>query len=65
MSGAGGRSFWAEGGAAQTSNGANNRWNGATGINGSGGSGAIQTNNSSPTPTGGSGGLGVVVIHEF
>jgi hypothetical protein len=64
LSGAGGRSMWAEGGRPVLQNNANGRTNGNSGSAGSGGSGAVQTNNSQ-TGTGGSGGDGVVVIYEF
>ena len=64
VSGAGGRSFFAEGGMQVANNNVNSRQHGGAGTRGSGGSGAIQTNNST-TGTGGSGGNGIVVIHEY
>jgi hypothetical protein len=64
MSGAGGRSKWAEGGRPVVQNNTNGRTNGISGNSGSGGSGAVQTNNSQ-TGTGGNGGDGVVVVYEY
>ena len=64
VSGAGGRSFFAEGGMQVAINNSNTRLHGGAGTRGSGGSGAVQTSNS-VTGTGGAGGNGIVVIHEY
>ena len=64
ISGAGGRSFFADGGRAYAINNTNSRINGTVGGTGAGGGGAIQTNGSQ-TGTGGNGGSGQVLVIEL
>ena len=64
ISGAGGRSFFADGGRAYAINNTNSRINGTVGGTGAGGSGAIQTNKDQ-SGTGGNGGSGQILIMEY